>query len=286
MSPLLGQQAIPGFPSPSEILHLVPPQPGDPISCFVHGLFLVRRGDLNRGIQLLDRCQFPEAIMATVEASLGRSSGLDHSECVSRLKQLITMGVEQAKWLYATRFLGRASGVPDITAELMELDRLFTPADMPSTRASLSKRLWATTARKRKEANRLRVRAQKARSEANRLQLLYESKTTDSMLKRAQKAEEKALELERKADRADQEVERNISLVGEVDDSIKQARARAALKAREDAVAARVRAKELRDEAKQAEKRARDEAKQAEKRVRDEAKRERDAANPAKRAKK
>jgi hypothetical protein len=235
--------------------------------------------------------------MATVKASLDRSfAGLNHSECATRLRRLIDKNYEPAKKLYVEHILGRASGVKDITSELMELDRLFTPANMPPIRASLHKRLWATTARKRGEAHRLRVRAQKARSEANRLQQLNQSNPSDKNLKRAQKAEENALELERKADRASQEVEQNMSLVVEADQSIKEARARAALKAREDAIAARARAKALReeakraekqaqDEAKQAEKRVRDEAKQAEKRARDEAKQAREAAKPAKRAK-
>lgn len=279
LAQLSGHRAPPGFPTPIEITLRVPLRHSDQVSCFVHGLFLIRSGDLNGGIRLLDHIErlypgkFPEAVMATVKASLERSfAGLDHSECATRLKRLIAMNFEPAKKLYVDHILGRASGVKDITSELMELDRLFTPANMPPIRASLNKRLWATTARKRGEAHRLRVRAQKARSEANRLQRLNQSNPSDKNLKRAQKAEEKALELERKADRASQEVEQNMSLVVEADQSIKEVRAIANLKAREDAIAARARAKALREEAKRAEKQAQDEAKQAEKRVRDEAK--------------
>ena len=286
LAQLSGHRAPPGFPTPIQIMLRVPLHRGNRVSCFVHGLFLIRSGDLNGGIQLLDRCLFPEAVMATVKASLERSfAGLDRSECATRLKRLIAINFEPAKKLYVQYILGRASGVQDITSELMELDRLFTPANMPPIRASLNKRLWATTARKRREAHRLRVSAQKARSEAIRLQRLNQSNPSDQNLKRAQKAEENALELERKADRASQEVERNMSLVVEADQSIKEARAIANLKAREDTIAARARAKALREEAKRAEKQAQDEAKRAEKRARDEAKRaEKQAQDEAKRA--
>jgi len=242
------------------------------------------RSDLNGGIRLLDRCQFPEAVMATVKASIDRSfAGLDQSKCADRLRKLIAENFEPAKELYVERILGRASGVPDITFELMELDRLFTPANMPPIRASLNKRLWATTARKRGEAHRLRVRAQKARSNAIRLQRLNQSNPSDKSLKRAQKAEENALELEQKADRASEEVERNMRLVAEADDSIKETRAIANLQKRENAKAARARAKALREEAKQ----AKDETKRAEKRARDEAKQAKGGAEAIeKRAKK
>ena len=283
LAQLSGHRAPPGFPTPIQIMHRVPLQHGNPVSCFVRGLFLIRSGDLNGGIQLLDRCQFPEADLATVKASLESSfAGLDRSECATRLRRLIAMKFEPAKILYVQYILGRASGVPDITSELKELYSLFTPANMPPIRESLNKRLWATTARKRREAHRLRVRAQKARSEAIRLQRLNQSNPSDQNLKRAQKAEENALELERKADIASQEVEQNMSLVVEADQSIKEARAIATLKAREDAIAARARAKALKEEAKRAEKQAQDEAKRAEKRAREEAERaEREEAKRA-----
>lgn len=303
LAQLSGHRVPPGFPTPIEITLRVPLRSGDKISCFVHGLFLLRSGDLNGGIRILDHLdrlypgKFPEAVMATVRSSIERSfAGLDHSECAARLERLIVQGFKPAEELYATRILGRASGVEDITSELRKIGNLSPSTNLQRVKKSLNKRLWATTARKRGEAHRLRVRAQKARSEAIRLQRLNQSNPSDQNLKRAQKAEENALELERKADRASEEVERNMSLVVEADQSIKEARAIANLKAREDAIAARARAKALREEAKraekqaqeeakQAEKRVRDEAKQAEKRARDEAKQAREAAKPAKRAK-
>jgi hypothetical protein len=291
LAQLSGHMMPPGFPTPIDIMGRVPLQRGNQVSCFVHGMLLIQiGGDLsggNRLLESLDMREYPEAIYRTVAESLNNVGDIDRLECVHRLKILIAMDFEHAKQLYVEHILGRATGVKDITSALMELDRLFPLDNILHIRSALNKRLWATTARKRGEAHRLRVRAQKARSEANRLQRLNQSNSSDQNLKRAQKAEEKALELERKVDRASQEVEQNMSLVVEADMSIKEARAIANLKTREEAIAARARAKALREEAKRAEKQAQDEAKQAEKRARDVAKqaekRARDEAKQAER---
>ena len=270
---LLGHIVLPGVPSADDIMHRVPLQSNNPNSCFVHGLFLLRSGDLNGGIQLLDHIEnlvpgkFPEAVMETVRESLRRSfAGLGYSECVSRLKRLIAIDFEPATKIYLDHFLGRAIGVKAITSELMELDKLSPSTRSQCVKKSLNKRLWATTARKRGEAHRLRIIAQKARAEAIRLQQLCQSSPSDKTRKRAQKAEELASELERKADAASEEVEQNKRLVLEANESIKEARTAATQRAKEDAKAA----KALRDEAKQIEKRNREEAK---------------ATKPAKRAK-
>jgi hypothetical protein len=272
----------PGFPTPIDIMGRLRLNLNNKISCFVHGILLIKiSGDLSGGNRLLERLdmrEYPEAIHRTVTESLNNVGDIDHLECVNRLKRLTFMHFAPAEKLYAEDILGRATGVEEITSALMELDRLFPPDNMLHIRSALKKRLWATTARKRGEAQRLRVRAQKARSEVNHLQRLNQSNPSDKNLKRAQTAEEKALELERKADRAAKEVEQNMARVVEADMSIKQARAIATLKAREDAIAARARAKALREEAKQAE---REEAKRA----REEATEARKASKPAKRAK-